>query len=204
MQTSPSTLTSHGHVSITGTNHHFGNELTGITSLNSISTASPTALLTSASNEPVTNAQYNQLSLVDYYGGDQYLNSSNQWPVAHSNTDTLFMQLGEHQLVSKLISNAHSQGLHLHPPNNAALLINAHHQSLYSNSPALLTPNANLNSPNIELATLTRQNIYRTLNKRPNDELLNIPQSTSMLLNTHQLQPQNNKLNASMLNELEQ
>ena len=114
------------------------------------------------------------------------------------------MQLNEHQL--KLLSNAHPQSLHLHSAaqNNAALLINAHHQlqtsSIYSNSPGLLTP-TNLNSPNIELATLTRQNIYRTLNKRPNDEL-GIPQSTSMLLNHQLQQQQQTKLN--MLNELEQ
>lgn len=189
-----------GHVSITGANHHFANEIAGITSIN---TASPTAAaLLSA---PVTNSQFaNQLPLVDYYG-DQYLGSStvNQWPLAHNpNADTLFMQLGEPQL--KFVSSGSAQALHLHPQNNAAFLINAHHQlqtaaSLYSNSPGLLTPN--LNSPNIELATLTRQNIYRTLNKRPSlgDEL-SLPQSTSMLLNAHQL-PQQNKLN--MLNELE-
>lgn len=191
-----------GHVSIAGTNHHFANEIAGITSIN---TASPTAAaLLSA---PVTNSQFaNQLPLVDYYA-DQYLNSSavNQWPLAHNpNTDaTLFMQLAEPQL--KFVSGTNPQALHLHPQNNAAFLINAHHQlqtagSLYSNSSGLLTPN--LNSPNIELTTLTRQNIYRTLNKRPGlgDEL-GLPQSTSMLLNAHQL-PQANKLN--MLNELEQ
>ena len=139
------------------------------------------------------------MPLVDYYT-DQYISSSgavNQgcWPVAHNpnSNDTLFMQLGEQQL--KFISNPAS--LHLHPTqNNAALLINAHHQlqtaSLYSNSPSLLTPN--LNSPNIELATLTRQNIYRTLNKRSGlgDEFISqISQSPSMLMNTHQLPPQN-------------
>lgn len=193
MQASPTCTTS--HVSITGTNH-FGNEITGFTSLNSLNSASPAALLTSGSiiaNSQYNTNQYNQLPLVDYYA-DQYISSSavNQWPVAHntSSADTLFMQLSEPQL--KLVSNAHPQSLHLHSQNNATLLINQlQNASLYSNSSGLLTPN--LNSPNIELATLARQNIYRTLNKRtnPENEILSFPQSTAMLLNTHQLPPQN-------------
>lgn len=201
LQTSPSTIT--GHVSITGTNHHFGNEINGITSLN---TSSPTAALLANG----TNTQFvNQLPL-DYYT-DQYISSSavNQWPVAHNTNDTLFMQLGKQQL--KLLSNTHLQSPQLHPQSSAALLINSHHQlqtaaSLYSNSPGLITPS--LNSPNFELANLNRQSIYQTLNKLSNlgDEFhneLSLPQSNSMLLSTHQIQPQT-KLNPNMLNELEQ
>lgn len=100
------------------------------------------------------------------------------------------MQLSEPQL--KLVSNTHPQSLHSHSQNNAAILINQlQNASIYSNSPSLIT--SNFNSPNIELATLTRHNIYRTLNKRSNqnNEILSIPQSSSMLLNAHQLPPQN-------------